>query len=218
MTDAQIDEGSMTNSSSPSGHAAGREAPADPPDPQLRDILTAMRAANVAPAHIAGAEATRERIRQRSAQQPPGPAMHKVEDIDVPATLCSVPSRWYRPSAGAARGVIVYFHGGGWVVGGIIEADALCRRVAAQSGLDVVSVGYRLAPEHRFPTAVGDADAATRWVAEQLDAEAPIIVLGDSAGGNLATVVARRFRDRWSNRIALQVLVYPVTDHRMKTH
>ncbi len=135
----------------------------------------------------------------------------------APAPHGGVPVRWYRPTGEAAIGVIVFLHGGGWVVGGLDESDALCRELAVQSGCDVVSVGYRLAPEHPFPAAVEDAETALRWVAAQCERREPLIVMGDSAGGNLATVVARRLRDADGPRLALQILVYPVTDHRMST-
>jgi acetyl esterase len=169
----------------------------------------------VQPAHLAGAHATRERIRQRSAQSS-GPDIHRVDDLEIPSATGVIPARRYQSAADPSAGLIVYFHGGGWVVGGIAEADALCRTLATESGVDVVSVGYRLAPEHPFPAALDDADTATAWLAERHPA-APLVLLGDSAGGNLAAVVARRFRDRGNFRIALQVLVYPVTDHRMNT-
>jgi acetyl esterase len=123
-----------------------------------------------------------------------------------------VPVRIYRP-AGSRPGVLVYFHGGGWVVGSLESHDRLCRTLAARSGVAVVAVDYRLAPEHRYPAAVEDAWAATRWAAAHFE---PVVVGGDSAGGHLAAVVALRARDR-GLPLALQVLLYPVTDHACDT-
>jgi len=111
---------------------------------------------------------------------------------------------------------IVYFHGGGWVIGDLDTHDVQCRQLTAEAGITVVAVDYRLAPEHKFPAAVDDAWAATRWVAAHgselgLDARR-LAVAGDSAGGNLAAVVALLAREAGAPAIALQVLVYPVTD------
>ena len=123
-----------------------------------------------------------------------------------------IPVRIYRP-AGAGHGVFVYFHGGGWVIGSLESHDRLCRTLAARSEVTVVAVDYRLAPEHRYPAAVEDAWTATTWAAERF---APVVVGGDSAGGHLAAVVALRARDR-GLRLALQVLLYPATNHAFDT-
>ncbi|GAA1851886.1 alpha/beta hydrolase [Pseudonocardia ailaonensis] len=115
-------------------------------------------------------------------------------------------------SVDAPRGVIVYFHGGGWVIGSPDEFDHLGRLLAVRTRCTVVLVDYRLAPEHRYPAAADDSWAALRWVAEQNLADGPLVVAGDSAGGNLAAVVAQRATAEGGPRIDLQVLVYPVTD------
>ena len=143
--------------------------------------------------------------------------MSRAEDRTVmSADGHPIPIRVLVPQQGA-RGVIVYLHGGGWVIGTIDEFDTLARKLAERTSCAVVLVDYRLAPEHRYPTAVDDCDAALDWTAEHLadiagHDDVPLIVAGDSAGGNLAAVMAQRARDRDGPAIALQVLIYPVTD------
>ncbi|WP_214366513.1 alpha/beta hydrolase [Pseudonocardia sp. H11422] len=114
------------------------------------------------------------------------------------------------------RAVIVYYHGGGWVIGAIDEFDTLGRLLAERTGAAVVLVDYRLAPEHRHPTAAEDAWTALGWVEERIEqiagSRVPLIVAGDSAGGNLAAIVAQRAGAGNGPDISLQVLVYPVTD------
>ena len=133
----------------------------------------------------------------------PGEEVGAVEDVDAGG----VPARIYRPRD--ARGdapLVAYFHGGGWVCGSIDSFDTACRALANASGCSVASVGYRLAPEHPFPAPLEDCLAATR-------ALAATAVAGDSAGGNLAAVVARHLRDQ----LRFQLLVYPVTDAGLNT-
>ena len=131
--------------------------------------------------------------------------------------------RIYRPAGTVARllPTILYFHGGGWVVGSLEGYDLVCRNICARTGCAVVTFDYRLAPEHKFPAAIDDAVAAFRW----LSAEAPgigldparVVVAGDSAGGTVATVLARLVRDE-PHPPCLQWLFYPVTDLAMDTH
>jgi acetyl esterase len=144
----------------------------------------------------------------------PGPAVAAVRDVGIPAGDATIPARVYSPDE--SQGTIVWFHGGGWVIGGLDTHDAMCRTLANAARCTVVSLAYRLAPEHPFPTPLEDAWAALLWARGQFPS-APLVVGGDSAGGNLAAVCALRARDRGKPALALQVLVYPVTDHDLTT-
>ena len=165
----------------------------------------------VSPAQARENAAATRRLRQ----QGPGPEMARVRDARVPAAGGSFPVRILIPGDNPPA-VIVYYHGGGWVLGSVDETDLLGRYLAARTGCAVVLAGYRLAPEYRYPTPVEDSLAALQWTAAQLTdiagAPVPLVVAGDSAGGNLAAVVARRARSYGSPQISMQVLVYPVTD------
>lgn len=143
-------------------------------------------------------------------------ALDRVEDLSIPGPGGDIPLRIYGSEQGGLRPALVYFHGGGFVFGNLDTHDAVCRAIAKESGATVVSVDYRLAPEHKFPAAVEDSYAATVWVAanaERLGIDVNrIAVGGDSAGGNLAIVVAMRCRDAGGPALSAQVLIYPVTD------
>lgn len=141
------------------------------------------------------------------------------QDRDIPGPAGAIGLRLYWPRearAGEALPVLVFMHGGGWVIGSLESHDAPCRRLAGVADCVVVSVDYRLAPEHRFPAALEDCLAATAWVAEnagELGADpARIAVGGDSAGANLATAVARLAVAQRGPALAFQLLIYPVTD------
>jgi acetyl esterase len=142
-----------------------------------------------------------------------GPELASVRDVEIPGPAGAIPARVYEPVADPP-GTVVYFHGGGWVIGGLDTWDAAVRNLAKESGARVVSVDYRLAPEHPFPAAADDAHAAAKWAATEYGG--PIVVAGDSAGGNLAAVTALRAREQ-GPEIALQVLVYPVVDSDLTT-
>ena len=155
----------------------------------------------------------------------PDPAeMASVRSIAIPGPAGDIPARLYTPTKlrqdeGLAP-ALVFFHGGGWVIGDLETHDVVCRGIAHDGELLVISVDYRLAPEHKFPAAVDDAIAATRWIADNakklgIDPE-QLSVGGDSAGGNLSAVVALHARDHGGPLLAGQVLIYPATDFSMR--
>jgi acetyl esterase len=179
-------------------------------------LLEQMAAAGGKPLHESSPEEARELGKAIAALAGPAPAMARATDHRIDVEGGTIPVRVLVPPQGA-RGVIVYLHGGGWVIGSIDEYDTMARKLAERSSCAVVLVDYRLAPEHRYPTAVDDCWAGLAWTAENLGdiagrTDVPLIVAGDSAGGNLAAVMALRARDRGGPELALQVLVYPVTD------
>ena len=145
----------------------------------------------------------------------PAPEMERVEERTIGGPDGEATLRILVPIENP-RGVLVYYHGGGWVIGSIEECDTVARKLAERTSCAVALVGYRLAPEHRFPTAVDDSYAALEWVGKHLSdiagQEVPLIVVGDGTGGNLAAVMAIRAWDRSGPSVALQVLIYPVTD------
>ncbi len=142
-----------------------------------------------------------------------GPEVASVEDREI----AGVAVRIYRPSTATGVPVLVYLHGGGWVIGNLDSHDGVARELASQTGIVVVSVDYRLAPEHKFPAAVDDAVAVTRWVldhaAEVGGDPTRVAIGGDSAGGNLSAVVTHELR----GRLAFQLLVYPAVDLGMSS-
>jgi acetyl esterase len=199
------------------------EAPAL--DPQVRAVLELVIKAGRPPYHQLSPKEARQLFREtRPASTPAPPAVGLVKDLAADGPLGSIPLRLYRPAdvpATSPLPVLVYFHGGGWVIGDLDTHDVLCRQLTAEAGVSVVSVDYRLAPEHKFPAAVDEAWAATRWVvahaAELAVDGSRLAVGGDSAGGNLAAVVALLARDHGGPAIALQSLVYPVTNASTET-
>lgn len=142
------------------------------------------------------------------------PALAEVRELTIEGLHGPIPIRTYVP-VGEPIGTCVYFHVGGWVIGDLSTGDALCRRLAAAAGCVVVNVDYRLAPEHPFPEPLDDAYAALAWAA--VAQPGPLVVMGESAGGNLAAACAIRARDEGGPEIAGQVLAYPVTDAGMDT-
>ncbi len=148
-----------------------------------------------------------------------GPEMHQVEDRTIPGPGGPLPLRIYTPrpmAEGELAPILVYFHGGGWVLGDLDSHDVVCRHLAKGGDCIVVAVDYRLAPEHKFPAAIEDALAATEWAsanAESLHGDASrLAVGGDSAGGNLAAVVSQLAKDQGNPPIRFQMLLYPAVD------
>jgi acetyl esterase len=168
------------------------------------------------------AEAREGMARSRPFLQPDPPEVGEVSMISAPGPHGDIPIRLYRPrGVTGTTGALIYFHGGGWVIGDLESHDVLCRTLANESGHAVLSVDYRLAPEHRFPKAVDDALAATRHIATTaaglgVDAKR-LAVGGDSAGGNLAAVVALDLREKLAHPLKLQLLIYPAVDAGMNT-
>jgi acetyl esterase len=178
-------------------------------DPQAKAYLDRLAALGLPPLErLTAGEARAASDGRAAALFGPVEDVHAVEDFDV----AGVPVRLYAPSADAGP-MVVFLHGGGWVVGSLDTHDGVCRALANRAGCRVVAVQYRLAPEHRFPAAVDDCWTVTRWAFGQTSR---VAVAGDSAGGNLAAVMALRARDA-GLRLACQALVYPVMDHRFDT-
>jgi acetyl esterase len=192
-----------------------------PLDPQARALLDQMAAAGAPPFESLTPAQAREMIMQmRELAGPPEPVA-RAEDRVAATAAGPIPVRVYAPEATGPLPVLVYFHGGGWVIGNLDTVDAPCRSLANQARCLIVSVDYRLAPEHKFPAAAEDCYAATRWAAEhaaELGGDpARIAVGGDSAGGNLAAVVCLMARDRGGPRLTYQLLIYPVTNYDFST-
>jgi acetyl esterase len=189
-------------------------------DPKIEAVLAGMLAAPGPPAHEIPIEQARINHRMETERLcGAGPAVADVCDLMVPGPGGDIPVRVYTPDAEAPLPILVWLHGGGWAMGSIETYDAPVRALAGAAGALVASVEYRLAPEHRFPAAVDDSLAAVRWAAAtgaELGGDpARIAVGGDSAGGNLAAVVARKLRGELDLR--LQALIYPVTDGGVNT-
>ena len=193
--------------------------------PHARALLDLMIERGVPPTHTLSVDDARRFYRdRRSVTQPAPPEVGRVQALSAPGPLGAIPLRSYRPlgagadASEAALPGLVYFHGGGWVIGDLETHDTLCRELCNLSGCAVVAVDYRMGPEHRFPAAAHDALAATRWVhanAASLGIDASrLAVGGDSAGGNLAAVVALAARDAGDLPLVFQLLIYPATDQR----
>lgn len=183
-----------------------------PLDPIIAQILDAAR--NEAPQPPRSPAEARAAVKARIAMIPPTDAtIGESEDIAVMLPDRNLDARIYRPAEDAIAGVIFFFHGGGWTLCDIDTHDPLCRRLCADTGAAIVSIAYRLAPEHPFPAAFDDCVEATSWLIAHgsrfgLDGE-PYLLCGDSAGGNLAAAVTLAMRDRNLPLPAGQALIYP---------
>jgi acetyl esterase len=190
--------------------------------PQAQALLKLIEERGVPPTHTLTPADARAMYRDRRFYlQPAPPQMAQVQDLTMPGPAGPIALRVYRPlgsSPDALLPVLVYYHGGGWVIGDLDTHDTLCRELSTGAGCAVVAVDYRLAPEHRFPAAADDSVAALHWVHENAGSlkvdRHRIAVGGDSAGGNLAAVVALAARDAAGPALAFQLLLYPATDQR----
>ncbi|MDT7838862.1 alpha/beta hydrolase fold domain-containing protein [Aquabacterium sp. OR-4] len=184
--------------------------------PDVQMVLEMMAAMQLPTFDSLPVEAARGMLAQLSAASPPGPAVAEEVDGTLPGAAGPLAYRLYRPATPGPHPVVVYFHGGGWVLGDQASDDPLCRDLCRRSGAMLVSVNYRHAPEARFPAAADDALAAVRWLGEHAAAlggrPGPLAVAGWSAGGNLAAVTCQRVRDEGGPAIAGQLLLTPVTD------
>ena len=196
-----------------------------PLDPDAETLLAMMRAAGRPPMETLTPDEAREAFKAgRAVTQPDPQDVAEVRDLSCPGPHGAIPLRAYRPIGTKADEVLpalVYYHGGGWLLGDLDSHDVACRHYANAAKCRVVSVDYRMAPEYKFPAAVDDCAAATGWVIAQSDAlgidRRRVAVGGDSAGGNLAAVMALMARDGDLPPLVFQLLVYPVTDLGM-TH
>ena len=195
-------------------------------DPDAAAVYKAFQEAG-RPAYetLTAPEAREYYLNARIVSNPEPPELESVRELSIPAPHGTIPARLYTPKklrkTDSLAPCLVFFHGGGWVIGNLESHDVACRQLAQEGELIVISVDYRLAPEHKFPAAIDDAIAATKWIAANtnelgIDA-ARLMVGGDSAGGNLAAVVSLAARDSDGPEIAGQVLIYPATDFAM-TH
>ncbi len=189
-----------------------------PLDPDCLRVLALLRESGLAPVEkLTPAEARSNYRKTRSLLQPPPAEVAEVRDLTAPGPAGPIPLRLYRGTgAGNPAPALVFYHGGGWVIGDLDTHDGACRMLAKAADCIVVAVDYRLAPEHKFPAAVDDCEAATRWVIEHAGPcgidPARVAVGGDSAGGNLAAVMALRSRDGGLPPLCYQALIYPATD------
>lgn len=177
----------------------------------------AIKVAGELSVDLAPTELRRVYHERRIKMLPPSPPVPVVYDISIPSREGAIPARYYRADSNKAPcPLLVYFHGGGWMLGSVESYDTVCRRLALKSNCAVLSVDYRRTPETRFPGAVHDAYAATLWSSNNASElginPLAIAVGGDSAGGNLAAVVSNASYDSGDFVIALQVLIYPCTD------
>src|SRR5215213_10147029 len=198
--------------------------------PDIQAVLDSMHAAPGLPAHrVPVAQARAAHDLETAELSGPGQPVAEVLEVTAPGPSGPVPIRVFKPAGERQPGIVAYLHGGGWVLGSLAGFEPLCRALANASGAAVAAVDYRLAPEHPFPAGLEDALAAVRWLGAEggrLGADPQRLALaGDSAGGNLAAVAARRLRDEQrrgaeaSGRapLRLQALVYPVCDSRPDT-
>ncbi|WP_375788247.1 alpha/beta hydrolase fold domain-containing protein [Bradyrhizobium sp. Pha-3] len=184
--------------------------------PDVRLVLGMLGEMNLPPIETMGAQGARDFLNEFNKGRPAGRPVGEVGTGMLQGADGPLPYKLYRPATPGPHPIVVYFHGGGWVLGDELSDDPFCRDLCRRTGMIIVSVGYRHAPEHRFPAAAEDGYAATRWIAAhtaELGGRAgPVLVAGWSAGGNIAAVTCQLARDRGGPEIAGQLLICPVTD------
>lgn len=205
-------------------------------DPEVSAVIDDIDRQGVPEWHAMGVECAR-RVEDEVFSSGTGPPVELVRDLSVPGPDGDIPVRVYRPEGDEPHPLLVYYHGGGWVLGTLDSVENVCRELADRTGCIVVSVDYRLAPEHQFPAAVDDAYTALEWVAENATSlggdPTRIGVAGTSAGGNLAAATALRVRtvngeESWEGcerpghatstvDLSYQLLLYPITDYAFDT-
>ncbi|MEW6271431.1 MAG: alpha/beta hydrolase [Thermodesulfobacteriota bacterium] len=192
-----------------------------PLDDDVQMLMNMLAAPGAPTLTSLSVEEARANMRNLTAFRAAPEPIARVEDRTVPGPAGDVPVRIYAPRTDPGLPVLVYFHGGGWVLGDLDTHDGTTRALAKLIDGVVVSVDYRLAPEHKFPAAIDDAYAATEWVVENAAAiggdPRRVAIAGDSAGGNLTACVALKARDHGKPRLVHQLLIYPVTDARFDT-
>lgn len=193
--------------------------PFDPQVQAIRDRLEAEHVPNLSTLSVEDARAADAKgtAALAGAAEPVG----EVRDLSIPGPAGDLAARVYRPAGSGPWPALVYFFGGGWSLGTLDTCDGVCRMLTSQAGCVTVSVGYRLAPEHKFPAAVQDCHAGAAWVAShapEFGADAArLAVGGDSSGGNLAAAVTLLARERGGPALMHQLLVYPNTDYQAGT-
>jgi acetyl esterase len=189
-----------------------------PLDPHIAGVLQMMAASGAKPIHESTPEESRAgylALTAGSLTAEQRVSVASTQDITVPGAAGAIPARIYRPQATGPLPTVAYFHGGGYVIGDLSTHDNMCREICRGAQAVVVSVDYRLAPEHPFPAGIEDAVAAAKWTvahAHELGGNGTVAVAGDSAGGNFAAVVTQQLRDA-GTPLAAQLLIYPAVDH-----
>lgn len=188
-----------------------------PVDVQVQGLLDMMKAMGAPAISQQTVEEARAGSVNFEAMSGPPEPVHKIENRSIPGPFGEIPIRIYTPEGNGPFPVLVFFHGGGFVICSLDSHDQICRMLTNRAHCVVVSIDYHMAPEHRFPAAPEDCYAATQWVAENAASingdSARIAVGGDSAGGNLAAVVSLMAHERGGPKLVFQLLIYPVTDH-----
>ncbi|WP_431801861.1 alpha/beta hydrolase [Halobacillus andaensis] len=190
-------------------------------DPQVKALLDQLKVMGAPPLEQLPPEQARQLFRMLAGSREEKEAVHQVTNQKIPGPDGEIPIRVYKPEGAGQHPALVFFHGGGWVIGDLDTHDNVCRALTNLAGCAVISVDYRLAPEHKFPAAVEDSFTALEWAAEHAEdlniERGKIAVGGDSAGGNLSAVVAMMAREKGMPSLVCQLLFYPATDFTADT-